>query len=208
MNIGGSEKLGWSVHYYSYIMPFIFYFSSKGFIIFFEKTKNSKLKYYNYLILVFFSLHSFTIDPYDHKNLIHYKNIKKNKISQNYIRVFDKDQLSDLKNKIHKRKTFFSVIPDNVSISMRENHSTYFSAKNYNKISFFPIWIGESDYVIIDMAIENNKFEIYFDALLPKENQLFEARKCVERHLSNKYIQIDSLDTSNQTKTVIYKKIN
>ena len=207
MNIGGSEKLGWSVHYYSYIMPFIFYFSLKGFIVF-KQLISQKFRYLIHFILFVFVIHSFTIEPYNHNNLINYKNIKKNKITKNYVRLINNNSYEDLKKKINQRKAFFSVIPEGVSISMRENHSTYFSAKNYDKISFFPIWIGMSDYVIVDMVLDNNKFEIYLDALLPPKNELFKARNCINSYLSNNYEEIDTLNTSSQTKTIIFKKIN
>lgn len=211
LNVGGSEKIGWSIHYHSYLSPYLFYYAATGFKVFLDKFSRISSTKVIFLPLVLLTAHSLFVEPHNYKNIFNYQDIVENKLLKNLKFSSNKNNLDLLNKHIEKKKTFFSIIPNTSSISMRENHSVYFAAKDYKKISFFPIWIGNSDYLIVDQVLENNEFQVYIDKFSPKMiapfyNNGSNAKDCINSYILKTYKEIDRMDTSIQTRTIIYKK--
>lgn len=208
-NIGGAEKLGWSVHYHSYFSPYLIFFSTIGFKNFYNliylKNKNNFTFFLPLGLLLFSSI----IDPYNEKKIFKLRSPLENRLFLNNKYVLDENNYKLLSNSINKKILFFAEVKKNSSISMRENHTPYFAGKQFNEISFFPIGVGLSDYLLIDYELKkNNQFEITLDAFRPSKKKKQNALNCINKIIEDKYFLVNSIETSIQTKTKIFKKIN
>ena len=83
-----------------------------------------------------------------------------------------------------KKKKFLSIIPEYASISVHENNHTFFSKKN-NKIDYFPIGLGISDYLLVEYVGKERKI-MTIPSFLDLEEK-YKISKCLEKIVLNKY---------------------
>lgn len=185
ITIGGAEKIGLSTHYHTYYIPFLISFAVFGCVKVF---KNNNLYKKNLFSLYLLCLLVFNLS-YDYSNLNKILTFSKyspgshSYFKNNFI-FLNYENLKFKYENYLKKKEFLSIIPEYASISVHENNHTFFSKKN-NKIDYFPIGLGISDYLLVEYVGKERKI-MTIPSFLDLEEK-YKISKCLEKIVLNKY---------------------
>ena len=203
ITIGGAEKIGLSTHYHVYYLPILICVAVFGCITVFKKNNLFKKGLFSiYLIcMLFFNLF------FDYTNLEKILSFTKyspglnSYVSNNFLPL----NYGNLKFKYDnflRKKEFLGLIPDDASVSVHENNHTFFSKKN-NKIDYFPIGIGKSDFLLVDYSGKEKTTMVIPSFLNQDEKQ--KIIKCLKKLIKNKYEMINNFNYWHGGSLYLYK---
>ena len=197
-SVGGNEKIGISVHYFSYFLPFAIYGIVTGSINAIQK------KYIILFFIPFVLMHNLFINPYDLTNYFKYDLNKYQNYSFN--KYFTKS--IDLQKRIQFMNKANKMIDKDKSISMLEEHAIYFAGKGYDKISFFPIGLSQSNYLITSYTFDQaNNVDLFVNTFSQDITNIEKGKKCLKNNIKKNYKKVlESDNTTGGWKFVLYEK--
>tara|TARA_B110000037_G_C17115508_1_gene503579 strand:+ start:950 stop:2506 length:1557 start_codon:yes stop_codon:yes gene_type:complete len=196
-SIGGIEKIGISVHYFSFFLPFAVYGIVTGSIKAISKKK--MIAYF----LPYILMHNFFINPYDLNIYFQYETNKHLNLTLNkYLtKTPNENEIMQFMDKAIK------IIDNDKSISMLEEHTPYFAGKGYNKISFFPIGLSQSDYLITSYQFAKIKDgELIYNTFIKDNFKVEKGRNCIKNSIKKNYKKVLESKEISKFQYILYEK--
>ena len=132
-------------------------------------------------------MHNFFINPYDLNIYFQYETNKHLNLTLNkYLtKTPNENEIMQFMDKAIK------IIDNDKSISMLEEHTPYFAGKGYNKISFFPIGLSQSDYLITSYQFAKIKDgELIYNTFIKDNFKVEKGRNCIKNSIKKNYKKV------------------
>lgn len=160
-DVGGAEKIGWSLHYHVFYFVFIMWAVTKGVIKLYEWIgKRSKLKQLQFSIpIVIALLFSFIIsvfNPYDVKISVGTRNLKNNVIYSGAKQIYGDYFHGGRQLRIKFNKFIEENVPSGITVTTIE---AGMPALENQKVNLYPMGIDTADMALVGYAENNGEYE-------------------------------------------------
>lgn len=207
--IGGAEKIGLTTHYHTFYIPFLISGAAFGLLkyVSFYKKKSSKPVFFTFIFLC--TIFNLTYDFSSRDKIIDFKRMHSVHGKELYLmKTFPylyKDFWTWKKEKnIMPVQNLLNQVPLNESVSVHENLQVFFATKK-NKISFFPLGLGKSNYLVVEKQDDKNNNSITFASFLAADKKE-EILQCINEKITNNYSLLDKSVLWHGGSVSLYKK--
>lgn len=155
-NIGGAEKLGWSLHYHSYYFTILVWALAMGYSAFFikfgdKKTKIISLRKVSYAVMGCIITLMILLDPYSFNNIILKPINAKNNITLRTGKKVSDLYVAGLAESIREWKnTIKTAVPEGSKVTAIESWMP--SLSDNRTIYLYPMGIAIADYAVISYS--------------------------------------------------------
>ena len=104
-------------------------------------------------------------------------------------------------------KNALKILDNTKSISILEEHAIYFAGKEYLKISFFPIGVKYSDYLITSYLVDKeNQEKLFFNTFINDKEIISKSRDCLDIEIKKNYNVVLEKKLNKTNKYILYEK--
>ena len=99
------------------------------------------------------------------------------------------------------------IIDNDKSTSMLVEHTPYFAGKGYNKISFFPIELSQSDYLITSYQFTKIKDrELIYNTFIKDNFKVEKGRNFIKNSIKTNYKKVLETKKISKFQYILYEK--
>lgn len=207
--IGGAEKIGLTTHYHSFYIPFLISGAVFGILKLKNFKKNKILNNSFITFVIFCTIFNLSYDFSSRDKILDFKSTYGNHGKALYLmKTFPYLHKNFWKWKNEKNimpvKRLLNKIPSNRSVSVHENLQVFFATRK-NEISFFPLGLGKSDYVVVEKQNDDDDRSVVFASFLSADNKE-EILKCIDKKINSHYMLLDKRVLWHGGSISLYKK--
>ena len=207
ISIGGAEKTGLTTHYHSFYIPFLISGAVFGFIKLKEILAKKRFLIFISFFTIIFLLFNLHYDFSTRDKVFNFNKLGRINHSMYLKKIFPYLHIDYWRFHINNTKLvrkFLEKIEPSARVSVHESAHVHFAMKK-NLIDYFPMGIGESDYLIVSKNNDKLDDTIVFDSFLDQE-QKKKIINCIKEGINQYYFILDKLPFWHGGSVSIYKK--